>query len=149
MAFLSRGLTKVTLRLAGKIPDVSDLLIIAVSIVTTDGRIFFNSVVGMISMSQLLLGEVLTIFSTSSCDSGSKQSIQGGIWSLTSNSSGGSVIRSSNPDLILDILDIKKVLKHSASSLSEHPGGSGRVVFHPKSELQVLNIFFELCGVFL
>ena len=55
MAFLSRGSTKATLRLSGKIPDVSDLLIISVSIVITDGRISFNSGVGMVSMSQLLL----------------------------------------------------------------------------------------------
>ena len=81
MAFLSRGLTKATLRLSGKIPDVSNLLTISVSIVITDGRISFNSVIGMGSMSQLLLGEMLIIFSTYSCDSGSKQSIQGGIWS--------------------------------------------------------------------
>ena len=106
-----------------------------------------------ISMSQLLLREVLIIFSTSSCDSGSKQSMQGGIWSLTSNSSGGPVLRSCNPDLILDILDIEKVLKHSANSLSDCPGGSGRLEFHPKSELQILNTFLEFslasCRVFL
>ena len=70
LAFLSRGLTKATLRLSGKIPDISYLLIISVSIVITDERISFNSVVGMGSKSQLLLGEVLIIFSTSSCDSG-------------------------------------------------------------------------------
>ena len=93
LAFLSRGLTKATLRLPGKIPDVSDLLIISVSIMITDGRISFNSVVGMGSISQLLLHEVLMMFSTSSCDSGSKQSTQGGIWSLTSNSSGGPVLQ--------------------------------------------------------
>ena len=61
LAFLSRGLTKATLSLSGKIPDVSDLFIILVSIVITDGRISFNSVVGMGSKSQLLLGEVLII----------------------------------------------------------------------------------------
>ena len=47
LAFSSRGLTKATLSLSGKIPDVSDLLIILVSIVITEGRIAFNSVVGM------------------------------------------------------------------------------------------------------
>ena len=66
MAFLSRGLTKATLRLSGKISDVSDLLIISVSIVINDGRISFNSVVGMGSMAQLLLGEMLIMFSSSS-----------------------------------------------------------------------------------
>ena len=63
------------------------------------------------SISQLLLGEVLMIFSTSSFDSGLKQSIQGGIWALTSNSSGGPVLGSSNPDLTFDLLHIKKALK--------------------------------------
>ena len=70
LAFLRRGLTKATLSLSGKIPNVSDLLILLVSTVITDRRISFNSVVGMGSKSQLLLGEVLIIFSTSSCDSG-------------------------------------------------------------------------------
>ena len=70
LAFLSSALTKFTLSLSGKIPDVSDLFIISVSIVITDGRVSFSSMVGMGSKSQLLLGEVLIIFSTSSCDSG-------------------------------------------------------------------------------
>ena len=36
------------------------------------------------------------------------------------------------------------MLKLSANSLSECPGGSGRLVFCPKSELQIVNIIFEL-----
>ena len=153
LAFLSSGLTKATLSLSGKIPDVSDLFIISVSIVITDGRVSFSSMVGMGSKSQLLLGEVLIIFSTSSCDSGWKQSIEGGSWSLTSGTWGGLVMRSLSSDLIFDILDVKKMLKLSAYSLSECPGGSGRLVFHPKSELQIVNIFLEFglasCRVFL
>ena len=70
LAFLSSGLTKATLSLSGKIPDVNDLFMISVSIVITDGRVSFSSMVGIGSMSQLLLGEVLIIFSTSSCNSG-------------------------------------------------------------------------------
>ena len=75
------------------------------------------------------------------------------MWSLTSDASGGPILRSFNSDLILAILDVKKMLKHSATSLSECPGGSGRLVFHPRSELQIVNIFLELdltsCRVFL
>ena len=40
LAFLSRGLTKASLRLSRKIPEINDLLIISVNIVITDGRIF-------------------------------------------------------------------------------------------------------------
>ena len=58
--------------------------------------------------------------------------MEGGIWSLTSDTSGGPILRSFNSDLILDILDVKKMLKCSANSLLECPGGSGRLVFHPK-----------------
>ena len=72
LAVLSRGLTKASLRLSGKIPEINNLLIISVNIVITDGSISFNSVVSMGSMSQLSLGEVLMMFSTSSSDNGSK-----------------------------------------------------------------------------
>ena len=58
LAFLSSGLTKATLSLSGKIPDVSDLFMISVNIVITDGRVSFSSMVGIGSKSQLLLGEV-------------------------------------------------------------------------------------------
>ena len=70
LAFLSSGLTKATISLSGKIPDVNDLFMISVSIVITDGRISFSSMVGIGSKSQLLLEEMLIIFSTSSCNSG-------------------------------------------------------------------------------
>ena len=62
---------------------------------------------------------------------------------MTLGASGGPILRSLSSDLTIDILDVKKMLKLSANSLSECPGGSGRLVFHPRSELQIVNIFLE------
>ena len=142
--FFKRGLTSATFKSSRKVPVCKDLLTISLKRGAIFGRMSLRRVVGIGSASQVLLGDFLTITDTLSSESNLKLSMHGTtLWGKTRGGCSWTCL-AVKESLILAIFVMKKLLKHSASSLSVKPGGRGRSWLLPSRLLHMAKIFLVL-----